>query len=116
MSIKRIKGIYRGRSAAVVRDGVVHAVATDTSSAAGIVDQTRTTLETLEELLNEAGSSKQGLIQATVYLADISMKAEMDAVWCDWVGDEECWPQRACIGVDLAGDTLVEIVLTAEVA
>ena len=41
------------------------------------------------------------------------MKAEMDAVWCAWIGDEEYWPQRACVGANLAGSDLVEIVVIA---
>jgi hypothetical protein len=28
-------------------------------------------------------------------------------------GDWQNWPQRACVGAPLAGDTLVEIVVTA---
>jgi len=56
------------------------------------------------------------LLQATVYLRDMSMKADMDAVWCAWIGGEENWPQRACVGADLAGDDLVEIVVTAALA
>ncbi|MCP3972206.1 MAG: hypothetical protein GY717_18155 [Rhodobacteraceae bacterium] len=54
-------------------------------------------------------------MQATVYLRDMSRKAEMDEVWCDWVGGPENWPQRACVAADLAGDDLVEIVVTAAV-
>ena len=38
----------------------------------------------------------------------------MDEVWNDWIGsDWQNWPQRACVGAPLAGDTLVEIVVTA---
>ena len=70
-------------------------------------------LYALEKNLIDAGSGKSGLLQVTVYLTDMSMKAEMDAVWCDWIGDEGNWPQRACVGVDLAGDDLIEIVATA---
>ncbi len=97
----------------MVSGGLVYAVATDTTSANSITEQSQRTLETLEKTLIEAGSGKSGLLQATVYLRDMSMKAEMDAVWCEWVGDKENWPQRACVGADLAGDDLVEIVVTA---
>ena len=115
MTITRIKGMYKGRSRAVVHNGLVHAVATDTTCSDGIAEQTRKTLATLEQNLIDAGSGISGLIQATVYLADMSMKTGMDAVWCEWVGEQENWPQRACVGTDLAGDTLVEIVVTAAV-
>ncbi|MEL6421202.1 MAG: hypothetical protein AAFQ42_01945 [Pseudomonadota bacterium] len=39
----------------------------------------------------------------------------MDSVWIDWVGPEENWPQRACVGVDLYDDCLIEVVATAKV-
>lgn len=113
MTIKRISGQARGRCRAVAHGGLVYAVATDMSSATGIAEQTRRTLEALEKNLVDAGSGKSGILQATVYLRDMSVKAEMDAVWCDWIGDAENWPQRACVGADLAGDDLVEIVVTA---
>ena len=113
MTVKRISGKYRGRCRAVVNGGLVYAVATDTTSASSVADQTRLTLNALEKNLIDAGSGKSGLLQVTVYLKDMSMKPEMDAVWCVWIGDEENWPQRACVGADLAGDDLIEIVATA---
>ncbi len=113
--IKRLSGTNAGRCRAVVHNGLVYAVATDTSSANTIADQTRHTLQALEQNLTDAGSGKGGLLQATVYLRDMSMKAAMDAVWCDWVGGEENWPQRACVGADLAGEDLIEVVVTATV-
>lgn len=116
MTIKRIAGTSRGRCRATVHNGVVYAVATDTTSAADITEQTRQTLKALDNTLNDAGSDKTRLLQATVYLKDMATKAEMDAVWCDWIGGEENWPQRACVGADLAGDDLIEIVVTATVA
>jgi enamine deaminase RidA (YjgF/YER057c/UK114 family) len=113
MSIKRISGKYRGRSPAVSHNGLVYAVATDTSGSATLAEQTKRTLETLETNLADAGSGKSGLLQVTVYLRDMAGKPEMDEVWCDWIGPQENWPQRACVGADLAGDDLVEIVAVA---
>ena len=113
MTIKRLAGSARGRCRAVVHGGLVYAVATDTTSAVGIAEQTRRTLQTLEQTLIDAGSGKSSLLQATVYLRDMAMKADMDEVWCDWIGDETNWPQRACVGADLAGNDLIEIVVTA---
>lgn len=95
--------------------GLVYAVATDTTSAAGITEQTRRALAALDKNLEDAGSDKSRLLQATVYLRDMAAKPEMDAVWCDWIGGAGNWPQRACVGADLAGDDLVEIVVTATV-
>ena len=81
MTIERLPGKYRGRCRAVVNGSLVYAVATDTTSAKSISEQTRLTLKTLEKNLIDAGSGKNGLLQATIYLRDMSMKADMDAVW-----------------------------------
>ncbi len=113
MPTQRLSGKHKGRCRAVAQAGLVYTVATDTTSADSIADQTRNTLRALETNLVDAGSSKQALLQVTIYLSDITMKADMDAVWCDWIGAEENWPQRACIGVDLAGNDMIEIVATA---
>ena len=113
MSISRIAGKSRGRCRAVVHNGLVYTVATDTISSANITDQTRQTLQAIQKSLEDAGSAKTHILQATVYLQDMAMKAEMDAVWCTWIGAEENWPQRACVGADLASGDLVEIVVIA---
>ena len=113
--IQRISGKYKGRCRAVVNNGIVYAVATDATSAKSMTEQTRRALETLENNLIDAGSGKAGILQATVYLRDMSTKSAMDEVWCDWIGGEENWPQRACVGADLAGDDLIEIVVTAAI-
>ena len=60
----------------------------------------------------EAGTDKQHIVEALVYLTDMSRKAEMDAVWCDWIPDGG-WPCRACVGTALAPGDLVEIKVTA---
>ena len=80
-----------------------------------LAEQTRNTLCELDRVLAKAGSGKAGLLQATVYLSDISSKPNMDAVWCEWIGPEENWPQRACIGVELEDRYLIEVVVIAAV-
>ena len=62
--------------------------------------------------LLEAGSGKDRIVEAVVYLTDMNKKAEMDAVWCDWIPDSG-WPNRACVGTALAPGDLVEIKVTA---
>jgi len=113
MSIQRFPGGAQGRCSAVAHGGYVYAVATDLSDADNIADQTRNTLAALDRTLAEAGSSKEGLLQATVYLTDMANKTAMDEVWCEWIGPVENWPQRACVGTDLAGTDLIEVVVTA---
>lgn len=111
---KRIHGNHSGRCSAVIHDGLVYAVATDPESAPTIEQQTRNTLDALEGYLTEAGSGKAGLLQATIYLTDMRNKPAMNAVWCDWIGDRDNWPQRACVGADLEPTDLIEVVVTAK--
>lgn len=111
--MKRFPEGRKGRCGAVVSGGLVYAVATDPICADGITAQTRNTLEDIERTLVKAGSAKTAIAQATVYLSDMSHKPEMDAVWCEWIGPEENWPQRACIGVELEAGYLIEVVVTA---
>lgn len=111
--MKRFAEGMTGKSGAVVHGGLVYAVAFDPDCAAGISDQTSNTLRYLDDLLAKAGSDKDRLIQATVYLSDIAHKPEMDAVWTDWIGGRSNWPQRACVGVDLDPGYLIELVVIA---
>ena len=113
MSIERIHGSARGRARAVVHNGIAHVVATALSDSRDIAEQTRLTLANLDEGLALAGSDRSRLINATVYLTNMANKQAMDAVWCDWIGGPDNWPQRACVGTDLAGNDMVEIVVTA---
>jgi enamine deaminase RidA (YjgF/YER057c/UK114 family) len=41
-------------------------------------------------------------------------KSKMDEVWKSWIGENpEHWPQRACLGVELPENVLVEITAVA---
>ncbi len=113
MTIKRIHGTSKGRSQTSIYNGLVYTVATAVSASSSVAEQTRLTLANIEQNLTEAGSDKNRIIQATIYLRHMATKDEMDEVWCDWIGEKENWPQRACIGTDLAGNDLIEIVVTA---
>ena len=114
MTIERWQGSAKGRNRAVRHGGVVYTVAT--APGADIQTQTRAALAAIDANLADAGSDKTRLISVQIFLADISQKAGMDDVWNHWIGsDWRNWPQRACVGAPLAGDTLVEIVVTAAV-
>ncbi len=112
MTIDRWQGSAKGRNRAVRHNGIVYTVAT--APGADIQAQTRATLDAIDNNLADAGSDKTRLISVQIFLADMSQKEGMDAVWNDWIGaDWQNWPQRACVGAPLAGSTLVEIVVTA---
>jgi enamine deaminase RidA (YjgF/YER057c/UK114 family) len=111
MDIQRFPGSAQGRSRAVAFGNLVFTVATAAGSSS-IQEQTRQVLARMEQNLRDAGSDKTRLLSATVYLADIRHKAEMDAVWNEWIGPEH-WPQRACVQAGLSPGVLVEITVIA---
>ena len=75
--------------------------------------QTREILAKLDKYLAEAGSDKTKLLSATIFITDMALKPQMDAVWKEWLLPES-FPTRATVGVaDLGGNTLIEIVVTA---
>src|SRR5215831_13409823 len=112
MTIQRWRGSAAGRNRTVRHGGLVYTVAT--APGADIQGQTREALKAIDANLAEAGSDKTRLLSVQIFLADMSQKAGMDEVWSVWIGaDWRNWPQRACVGAPLAGDTLVEIVVTA---
>lgn len=108
--IVRAPGTARGRCRFVTRGDFVWTVGTGAGET--VAEQTRNTLAAIDANLKDAGTSKHRILEATVYLTDMATKAEMDAVWCDWIPDDG-WPCRACVGTDLAPGDLVEIKLLA---
>jgi len=78
-----------------------------------VADQTRDCLSRVEALLEKAGSDRTRVLQAVIWLADMSDFAEMNAVWDAWV-PEGYAPARACGEAKLAREALkVEIIVTA---
>lgn len=81
----------------------------------GIKEQTASMLEKVDALLEQAGSSRQHILSATIYIKDMQYFAEMNEVWDHWVPDGHA-PARACVEAKMARDALlVEIsVIAAE--
>ena len=78
-----------------------------------IKGQTATMLEKVNELLLEAGSDKEHILSATVYLKDVSQFSEMNEVWDAWVPEGHA-PARACVQASLASpEILVEVSVIA---
>lgn len=82
----------------------------------GIQKQTQTMLDKVDALLLQAGSNREHMLSATIYLKDMKDFAEMNAVWDSWVPEGHA-PARACVEASMARDTLlVEIsVVAAEI-
>ncbi len=78
-----------------------------------VADQTRDCLSRVDALLHKAGSSRENILQATIWLADMKDFSDMNAVWDAWV-PEGFAPARACGEAKLARETLkVEIIIIA---
>jgi len=78
-----------------------------------VTEQTEAVLAEIERLLELAGSSKQHLLMAQIWLADMADFAEMNAVWDAWVADVPA-PARATGESRLAtSEYKVEIIVTA---
>jgi enamine deaminase RidA (YjgF/YER057c/UK114 family) len=78
-----------------------------------VAEQTRDCLSRVDALLEKAGTSKENILQAIVWLSDMQDFAEMNAVWDAWVPEGHA-PARACGEAKLARDVLkVEIIVTA---
>jgi enamine deaminase RidA (YjgF/YER057c/UK114 family) len=115
-SIKRI-GPSRyspTRSRAVVHNGVVTTVATATNKTPSLYEQARDALANIDRHLEEAGTDKSRILTVTAYVTDIANKAEFNRAWDEWV-DRVNLPLCACLGADLEGDDLIELIVTAAV-
>jgi enamine deaminase RidA (YjgF/YER057c/UK114 family) len=112
--IERIPGQIPTRSRAVIRDGIVTTVATSVSKEPSLYAQACDTLAAIDRNLAQAGTNKSRILTAVVYITDMSRKPELNRAWDEWV-DRANPPLRACLGVALECDDLVEIVVTAEV-
>ncbi|WP_321335747.1 RidA family protein [uncultured Cohaesibacter sp.] len=81
---------------------------------ASVTEQTTECLRRIDTLLQQAGSSKERILQAIIWLSNIEEDfAEMNAVWDAWVPEGQA-PARACGEAKLANaDLKVEIIITA---
>ena len=88
-------------------------IAKDLSQTIG--GQTREISDRLADILGEAGSDMGRILQSTVYITDMSMKAEMNEAWKASF-PAETLPTRATIGVaDLGPSVLIEVVFVCAV-
>jgi enamine deaminase RidA (YjgF/YER057c/UK114 family) len=82
---------------------------------ADITTQTRQVLAQIDRLLAEAGSDKNRILSATIYLPDMNDFAAMNAVWEAWVPAGQP-PARATVEAKLAASGYkIEIQVIAAV-
>ncbi len=81
-----------------------------------VTEQTQDCLARVDALLTQAGSSRDQILQAIIWVADMADFAEMNAVWDAWVPEGHA-PVRACGEARLARPDLhVEVIVTAAYA
>ncbi|GAB7085980.1 RidA family protein [Marinifilum fragile] len=113
MSIKRIDSTPR--MSRIVEHGNTIYLCGQTAKDAtkDIKEQTVTTLEKVEELLEKAGSDKKHILSVTIYVRDMKDFAAMNEVWDAWVEDGY-QPARACVEARMARpELLVELSVVA---
>jgi enamine deaminase RidA (YjgF/YER057c/UK114 family) len=75
--------------------------------------QTEEILAQIDELLEEGGATKKGILSATIYLSDITTFAQMNEAWEAWVPEGHT-PARATVEAKLANPAYkVEIQVIA---
>lgn len=77
-----------------------------------IKEQTRQSIENIKYILAEAGATLDHVVKTTVFLADMSLFGEMNAVYTEHF--KEVYPARAAFAVkELPKQALVEIEVIA---
>lgn len=111
-----IERLHTGRRMSkIVRHNGVAYLCGQVGAGATVAEQTADCLSRIDALLTEAGSDREHVLQAIVWLADMADFEEMNAVWDDWVPTGHA-PARACGEARLARDVLrVEIIITAAI-
>ena len=114
MSIKRID-VGPRMSQVVVHNGIVYTAGQVAQGAPGgtIAEQTADILNSIDILLEKAGTDKSKLISATIWITDMGDFAAMNLVWDAWVSPGNT-PGRACVEARLAAPQFnVEIAVIA---
>jgi enamine deaminase RidA (YjgF/YER057c/UK114 family) len=104
--IERLPG-HPTRREGVAWDRLVNTVCLANDKSQGMYAQAN-----VDANLAKLGSHKSKILTATVYIADIALKPELNRAWDEWA-DRDNPPMRVCIGATLEGRDLVEVVITA---
>lgn len=111
--IKRLHVATRYSEAAIFNGVVYLAGQVPNDATKDIAGQTAEVLAMIDDLLAQAGSSKDNLLTVTIYLSDMADYAAMNQVWDTWL-NQGFAPPRACVQAALANSAWkVEIVVVA---
>lgn len=114
MTLKRID-VGPRMSQAVVHNNTVYLAGQVGKPGGSVAEQTADILAEIDALLAKAGTDKTKIVQAIIWLSDMSTFGEMNAVWDKWVPQGHT-PARATGEAKLAApDYKVEIIVTAAI-
>ena len=114
MTIER-KHVGPRMSLVAVVNGVAYlaGITADQRAGTSVSEQTREILARIDSLLADAGTSRDNVYKATIWLRDIAAFDEMNGVWDTWVVPGKT-PVRATVEAHMAfPDVLVEIQVEA---
>ena len=112
MTLTRI-GRGARMSQAVVHGDTIYLAGQVGAPGESITAQTKAALAAIDGLLDQTGSSKNHILMATIWLADIEDFEEMNTVWDAWIEGAEA-PPRATGEAKLATpDYKIEIMIIA---
>lgn len=101
------------RMSQIVRHGDTIYLAGQVGDGTSVAEQTQSCLNKVDALLTEAGTDREHLLQAIIWMADMADFADMNAVWDAWVPEGQA-PVRAAGEAKLARPQLkVEVIVTA---
>lgn len=115
MTITRMETKQR-MSKIVIHNGTIYLcgqVAEDSTQ--DIQEQTQTMLDKVDILLSQAGSDREHILSATMYIKSMNLFSQMNDVWDNWIPEGHA-PARACVEASMAREELlVEISVVAAV-
>jgi len=113
MTIERLETKQR-MSRIVKHNGVIYLCGQVCADATkDITEQTQTMLDKVDNLLEQAGSDREHILSATIFIKDMADFAQMNQVWDNWVPEGHA-PARACVTGNMAREALlVEISVIA---
>jgi enamine deaminase RidA (YjgF/YER057c/UK114 family) len=80
-----------------------------------IQEQTQTMLDKVDALLVQAGSDREHILLATIYIKSMNLFSQMNEIWDNWVPKGHA-PARACVEASMAREELLmEISVVAAV-
>lgn len=101
------------RSSKIVKHNGVAYITGQVGEGPTIQAQAEDCLGRVDAALIKAGSSREKMLRATIWLSDMKYFAEFNEVWNAWVPEGHA-PARACGEAKLARDVLmVEIIVDA---